>query len=70
MEEVSDELKGIRDRPAAYGEDASGADSGTIKAQLTGIAAGIETLSGAPRVDRAASRAAEARRASTRRQRP
>lgn len=58
MEEVSDELKGIRDQLAAYGEDPSGADSDAIKDQLTEIAAGIETLSGAPKADSAASRAA------------
>jgi cytochrome c-550 PedF len=58
MEEVSDELKGLRDQIAAYAEDPSGADADALKTRLTEIADGIETLSGAPRADSAASRAA------------
>ncbi|MDA7424355.1 cytochrome c-550 PedF [Thalassococcus lentus] len=58
MAEVSDELKGIRDTLIALGKDPSGADPDAIKARLSEIAAGIETLSGAPVADSAASRAA------------
>ncbi|MBS0122839.1 cytochrome c-550 PedF [Thetidibacter halocola] len=58
MEEVADELKGMRDTLVAWSEDPSGADSDGMKAQLTEIAAGIATLSGAPVADSAASRAA------------
>ncbi|MCC1494974.1 cytochrome c-550 PedF [Cognatishimia sp. F0-27] len=59
MEEVSDELKGIRDMLVGYADDPSGADPDALKARLTEIADGIETLSGAPRADSAASRAAQ-----------
>ena len=58
MEGVSDELKAIRDQLAIYGEDASGADADAIKARLSEIASGIETLSGAPIADSVAYRAA------------
>ncbi|WP_425100692.1 cytochrome c-550 PedF [Tropicibacter sp. S64] len=58
MEEVSGELMGLRDQLAALAEDPSGADSDALKARLTEIAGGIETLSGAPVADSAASRAA------------
>ncbi|MFZ7090729.1 cytochrome c-550 PedF [Primorskyibacter sp. 2E233] len=58
MEEVADELKGIRDELAAWAEAPEGADSDAVKARLSDIAAGIETLSGAPVADSAASRAA------------
>ncbi|MEP1768857.1 MAG: cytochrome c-550 PedF [Sulfitobacter sp.] len=58
MEEVSDELKAIRDMLAGYGVDASGADHDGIKARLTEIASSIETLSGAPVADSVAYRAA------------
>ncbi|PWL33991.1 cytochrome c-550 PedF [Marivita sp. XM-24bin2] len=58
MEEASDDLKALRDQIAGYAEDASGADADGIKARLTEIAAGIETLSGAPVADSAAYRAA------------
>ncbi|MCX8225541.1 MAG: cytochrome c-550 PedF [Sulfitobacter sp.] len=58
MEEVSDELKSIRDQLAIYGEDASGADADALKARLSEIAQGIETLSGAPVADSVAYRAA------------
>ncbi|MFW2544456.1 cytochrome c-550 PedF [Primorskyibacter sp. 2E107] len=58
MDEVSDELKGIRDQLAVLSEDPSGADSDALKARLSEIAGGIETLSGAPVADSAARRAA------------
>lgn len=58
MEEVADELKGIRDQLAGYAEAPEAADSGAIKARLTEIAGNIETMSGAPMADSAASRAA------------
>ncbi|UWR28279.1 cytochrome c-550 PedF (plasmid) [Sulfitobacter sp. S223] len=58
MDEVSDELKTIRDELAGYGDDASGADPDAIKARLSEIAQGIETLSGAPVADSVAYRAA------------
>jgi cytochrome c-550 PedF len=59
MEEVSDELKAIRDDLAGYAEDASAADADALKARLSEIAAGIETVSGAPVADSAAFRAAK-----------
>lgn len=58
MEEVSDELKAIRDALAGYATDATGADPDAIKARLSEIAGGIETLSGAPIADSVAYRAA------------
>ncbi|MCT4555370.1 MAG: cytochrome c-550 PedF [Pelagimonas sp.] len=58
MEEVSGELKALRDQLAAWSENADGADNDATLARLNDIAAGIETLSGAPRADSAASRAA------------
>ncbi|RLJ58890.1 cytochrome c-550 PedF [Litoreibacter meonggei] len=58
MEEVSDELKAMRDQLAGYATDASGADADAIKARLTEIAGNIETLSGAPVADSVAFRAA------------
>lgn len=58
MEEVSDELKAMRDQLAGYATDASGADADEIKARLTEIASNIETLSGAPVADSVAFRAA------------
>lgn len=58
MEVVSDELKAIRDALAGYATDASGADPDAIKARLSEIAGGIETLSGAPVADSVAFRAA------------
>lgn len=58
VEEVSDELKGIRDTLVAWGDDPSTADPDAVKARLSDIAAGIETLSGAPVADSPASRAA------------
>ncbi|WGW02824.1 cytochrome c-550 PedF [Tropicibacter oceani] len=58
MEEVSDELKALRDELTAWAEDPAGADSDAVKGRLSEIAAGIETLSGAPVADSAASRAA------------
>lgn len=58
MEEVADELKTMRDQLAGYGADTSGADPDALKARLSEIAAGIETLSGAPVADSVAYRAA------------
>ncbi|OSQ48947.1 cytochrome c-550 PedF [Marivita geojedonensis] len=58
MEEVSDELKALRDEIVGYASDASAADADALKSRLTEIAMGIETLSGAPVADSAASRAA------------
>lgn len=58
MEDVSDELKEMRDQLAAYAADASAADPDALKARLSEIAAGIETLSGAPVADSVAFRAA------------
>ncbi|SHH74076.1 cytochrome c-550 PedF [Marivita hallyeonensis] len=58
MEEVADELKTMRDEIAGYADDPSNADADALKARLTEIAQGIETLSGAPIADSAASRAA------------
>lgn len=58
MEEVSDELKAMRDQLAGYADDASGADPDALKARLSEIAGSIETLSGAPVADSVAFRAA------------
>ncbi len=57
MEEVTPELKGIRDQLLMWSEDQSGADPDGAKARLTEIAEGIETLSGAPLADSVAYRA-------------
>ncbi len=58
MEEVAEELKAMRDELAGYANDASGADPDALKARLSEIAEGIETLSGAPVADSVAYRAA------------
>ena len=58
MEEVSDELKAMRDQLAGYADDASGADPDALKARLSEIAGSIETLSGAAVADSVAFRAA------------
>ena len=58
MEEVSDELKAMRDQLMGYAEDTSGADPDALKARLSEIAKGIDTLSGAPIADSVAFRAA------------
>ncbi|SHE62397.1 cytochrome c-550 PedF [Litoreibacter ascidiaceicola] len=58
MEEVSDELKELRDQLAGYATDTSGADADAIRSRLTEIAGSIETLSGAPVADSVAYRAA------------
>lgn len=55
--EATDDLKVLRDQLAAWAEDPSAADPDAIKAQLDEIAAGIETLSGAPVADSAPFRA-------------
>ncbi|MGB1033483.1 MAG: cytochrome c-550 PedF [Paracoccaceae bacterium] len=58
MEEVSDELKALRDQLAIFATDASGADAAAIKSRLSEIAGSIGTLSGAPIADSVAFRAA------------
>lgn len=58
MDEVAAELAALRDQLAGYATDASGADPDALKARLSEIAAGIETLSGAPVADSVAYRAA------------
>lgn len=58
MAELTPELKGIRDQLAGWAEDTSGADPDAVKARLSEIAGGIETLSGAPLADSAPLRAA------------
>lgn len=58
MEEVSTELKTIRDQLQGYADDASGADADALKTRLSEIAEGIETLSGAPVADSVAYKAA------------
>jgi len=58
MEEVADELKALRDQLAGYATDTTGADPDALKARLSEIADGIETLSGAPVADSVAYRAA------------
>ena len=58
MAEVADELKAIRDEIAGYATDPSSADADALKTRLSEIAAGIETVSGAPVADSAAFRAA------------
>lgn len=57
MEEVSDELKALRDELVGFASDGSGADADAIKMRLTEIAGNIETLSGAPVADSVAFRA-------------
>jgi cytochrome c-550 PedF len=58
IEEVEVELKALRDDMERYASDTSGADADAIKARLSEIAGGIETLSGAPVADSVAYRAA------------
>lgn len=58
MEELTPELRALRDELQAYTEDASGADADAVKARLSEIAGSIETLSGAPVADSVAYRAA------------
>lgn len=58
MEEVSGELKALRDELAGYADDASNADADALKMRLSEIAGAIETLSGAPVADSVAFRAA------------
>ncbi|MEL7154550.1 MAG: cytochrome c-550 PedF, partial [Pseudomonadota bacterium] len=58
MEELTPELRALRDELQAYTEDASGADADALKARLSEIAGSIETLSGAPVADSVAYRAA------------
>lgn len=58
MAAVSDELKALRDQLAGFADDASSADQEALVTRLKEIAAGIETLSGAPVADSVAFRAA------------
>lgn len=58
LDAVSDELKALRDQMAGYATNADGADADALKARLTEIGEGIETLSGAPVADSIALRAA------------
>ena len=58
VEEVSDELKAIRDRLKAWATNPDGADGNGTQARLAEIAADIVTLSGAPIADSVAYRAA------------
>lgn len=58
MEDAADELKALRDEIATYADDPSAADADALKTRLSEIAAGIETVSGAPVADSAAFRAA------------
>ncbi|MEL6210661.1 MAG: cytochrome c-550 PedF, partial [Pseudomonadota bacterium] len=48
MEEVSEDLKEIRDNLAAAAESGADLDAEAVSAKLRSIAEGIETLSGAP----------------------
>ncbi|GLO72833.1 cytochrome c-550 PedF [Phaeobacter inhibens] len=59
MEEVSDELKALRDQLAGYADGTDGADPDALKSRLSEIAGGIETLSSAPIADSVAYRAAK-----------
>jgi len=59
MEDVSDELKDLRDQLAGYADSSEGADPDALKSRLSEIADGIETLSGAPVADSVAYRAAQ-----------
>ncbi|WP_146589806.1 cytochrome c-550 PedF [Puniceibacterium confluentis] len=58
MDSASDELHALRDQLKTYAADTSTADPEAIKARLSEIALGIETLSGAPVADSVAFRAA------------
>lgn len=58
MAAVSDELKDIRDQLQAWAADSTSADLAPVLGRLQEIAGGIETFSGAPVADSAASRAA------------
>lgn len=58
MAEVSDELKALRDQMDGYATNANGSNPDALKARLTEIGEGIETLSGAPVADSIALRAA------------
>jgi len=58
MEDASAELKGIRDTLKSWSDNSGNADIAPLLARLQEIAGGIETVSGAPVADSAASRAA------------
>ena len=58
MEDASAELKGIRDTLKGWSDNSGNADIAPLLARLQEIAGGIETVSGAPVADSAASRAA------------
>ncbi|WP_323767668.1 cytochrome c-550 PedF [Antarctobacter sp.] len=57
MAELTPELKELRDQLAVWAENPEGADPDGMTAKLTEYAESIETLSGAPVADSAASRA-------------
>ncbi|WP_417205817.1 cytochrome c-550 PedF [Antarctobacter sp.] len=57
MAELTPDLKDLRDQLADWAENPEGADPDGMTAKLTEIAESIETLSGAPVADSAASRA-------------
>lgn len=57
MAELTPELKELRDQLAIWAENPEGADPDGMTAKLTEFAESIETLSGAPVADSAASRA-------------
>ncbi|MEM9797460.1 MAG: cytochrome c-550 PedF [Pseudomonadota bacterium] len=56
--DLTPELKSVRDELLTHADAPDAADPEALKSQLTEIAAGIETLSGAPVADSAAFRAA------------
>ena len=58
MAEFTPELRDLRDQLLAWAENRDGADPDTMKTQLSDIASGIETLSGAPLADSPPYRAA------------
>ena len=58
MEDITDELKALRDELAGYASDAAGANADALKDRLNEIAGEIPTLSGAPVADSVAFRAA------------
>ncbi len=58
MEDVSDELKAMRDQLKDFATDPSGADAEALRGRLSEIADSIETFSGAPVADSVAFRAA------------
>ncbi|MEO1550160.1 MAG: cytochrome c-550 PedF, partial [Pseudomonadota bacterium] len=60
MADLTPELKDMRDQLANWSEDTTAADPDGVKSRLDEIAAGMETLSGAPLADSPPLRAAAA----------